>query len=309
MFGTGEPFSYSECGNCGALQLLDVPEDLSSFYPDGYYSPGGPPTGSENPLTALVRRARTEVALRLPLPIVEQLIRRGLVPFFFSWFSGLGLSTHSRILDVGCGDGGLLIGLRRQGFAELAGCDPHLNPDSVAGDSIRLHRGTITSMDGAWDLIMSHHSFEHIPNPRQTLEQLAERLIDRGAILIRTPVADSYAWRHYGTDWVALDPPRHLWVHTTKSIQILAEQCGLTVERTFRDGDSLQFWGSELYRRNMPLRVPGVEWRERAEGVFGSEVLEEFERRAEELNRSGEGDGAGFILRRRHWGGRYEVAS
>ena len=38
MFGTGEEFDYSECGSCGALQLMDPPADLSPYYPSSYYS-------------------------------------------------------------------------------------------------------------------------------------------------------------------------------------------------------------------------------------------------------------------------------
>ncbi|MGH2855114.1 MAG: hypothetical protein ACRDLF_13090, partial [Solirubrobacteraceae bacterium] len=47
MFGLRERFEYLECGECGCLQLLDVPEDLARFYPESYYSLGGAPAAVE----------------------------------------------------------------------------------------------------------------------------------------------------------------------------------------------------------------------------------------------------------------------
>src|SRR5258706_6223401 len=38
MYGTREQFAYFECCECGCLQIEDIPEDLSRFYPPGYYS-------------------------------------------------------------------------------------------------------------------------------------------------------------------------------------------------------------------------------------------------------------------------------
>ena len=38
MFGLGGAFEYVECRDCGCLQLKTIPEDLSHFYPDAYYT-------------------------------------------------------------------------------------------------------------------------------------------------------------------------------------------------------------------------------------------------------------------------------
>ena len=38
MFGTRDSFTYLECSNCGCLQIKQVPDDLSKYYPDNYYS-------------------------------------------------------------------------------------------------------------------------------------------------------------------------------------------------------------------------------------------------------------------------------
>jgi hypothetical protein len=142
---------------------------------------------------------------------------------------------------------------------------------------------------------MVHHALEHMPDPKATFAALAALTSPRGALLIRTPVADSWAWRRYGVDWVQLDPPRHLFVHTTRSIEQLAAGCGLRVHRSFRDSSGFQFWGSELWARDLPLR----EYDTRLSEVFGTEQLDRFARRAEQLNTAGTGDSACFVLRTR----------
>src|SRR2546428_4329197 len=38
MFGLRDQFAYLECAKCGCLQLLDVPSDMSKYYPADYYS-------------------------------------------------------------------------------------------------------------------------------------------------------------------------------------------------------------------------------------------------------------------------------
>lgn len=292
MFGTREPFSYLECGACGALSLCDPPDDLSPYYPSGYYSyeEHRPPARS---LGRLVRRLRTELLLHGGRPLFERATRRP-APAFADWMEGLSVSTTSRIVDIGSGSGRILLELADEGFVRLLGTDPYLPRDRSYGP-VKVLRLEFSALRGRFDLVMLHHSFEHMAAPGAVLGRLGELLAPRGAILVRVPVADSFAWGEYGTDWVGLDPPRHLHVHTRRSIALLADRAGLVVRRVFHDSFALQFWGSELYRRGIPLRPAG----ERPELVFAQEELDAWEERSQELNARGEGDAAGFLLQRR----------
>lgn len=38
MFGTQDEFLYFECPGCGCVQIAEIPEDVSAYYPDYYYS-------------------------------------------------------------------------------------------------------------------------------------------------------------------------------------------------------------------------------------------------------------------------------
>ena len=115
-----------------------------------------------------------------------------------------------------------------------------------------------------------------------------------GHLLLRVPLADSWARRVYGPAWVQLDAPRHLHLHTRQSIDVLARRFGLRVVHVTDDSGPFQIWGSELYRRGESfvgagrggLRVLG--WRER----FA------MRKRARKLARQGLGDQACFYLQR-----------
>ena len=43
MFGSRDPFTYTECGHCGCLWLVDVPADMARPCPVDYYSFGSRP--------------------------------------------------------------------------------------------------------------------------------------------------------------------------------------------------------------------------------------------------------------------------
>ena len=70
-------------------------------------------------------------------------------------------------------------------------------------------------------------------------------------------------------------------------MRILANECGLEVVRSFRDGYGLQFWGSELYQRGIPLRQGPTLAPDRARELLGEASLSEYDRRAKELNVAG----------------------
>jgi hypothetical protein len=37
-FGFGEEFTYFQCKKCGCLQIKNIPDNLSKYYPSNYYS-------------------------------------------------------------------------------------------------------------------------------------------------------------------------------------------------------------------------------------------------------------------------------
>lgn len=275
MFASGEAFSYLGCPACGSLQIERIPDDLAAYYPPGYYSYR---QGASDGPRASLRRLRNRAVLqdrllgRLQPNEALQAVARLLPP------------RGARMLDVGCGQGQLVNALHELGYTEVLGIDPFLPADLSA----RVLSRELSAIDGRWDLIMFHHSLEHLPDPRAAIGLAAERLSPRGRLLIRVPTVDSWARAHYGPHWVQWDAPRHLYLFSRAAMRLLADACGLRLRALWDDSGVLQFWGSERYRRGLPLAGAS-----RLERLNPDWLL-----RAARLNASGRGDQIVCLLSR-----------
>jgi SAM-dependent methyltransferase len=295
MFGSRERFTYVECAGCGCLQIARVPDDLSRHYPEGYYSFAG---HRPHRLKRHLKAARARQALGRTSLLGWVTVRLWGMPELASWLRPLHLDPDAAILDVGCGSGDLLLELSDLGFRRLTGVDPFIAHDLHYEEGVSVLRRPISEVEGSFDLVMFHHAFEHVANPGETLQEAARLLRPGGIALIRIPVAGTYAWRTYGADWVQLDAPRHLFLHTEDSMARLARDAGLTIDEIVYDSSAFQFWGSEQYRRDVPLADERSHARDPKNSLFSREQIRQFEVRARELNAAGDGDQACFFLRR-----------
>lgn len=290
MLGTREIFDYIECGECGCLQIEKYPSDVQKYYPDDYYAYRGPSSEIDSLKKKLLfLRDRHELGFKNAAGMLLSIIRPN---SDLRNLSRHGLSAETKILDVGCGSGSYLIKLHGLGLANLSGIDPFCDPLNING--ISLSKIDLSEASGTFDLIMLNHSFEHMPDPLRQLSCLEKLLSDGGICMIRIPISSSYAWRHYGVDWVQLDAPRHFYLHTPESVGILAAKSGLEVFDIRYDSTYFQFTGSEMYARNVSLKeaenMPSEE--------FSRLVVRQYQRKAEKLNARGLGDQAAFYLRR-----------
>ena len=110
--------------------------------------------------------------------------------------------------------------------------------------------------------------------------------------MIRIPTVSSYAWKYYGINWYQIDAPRHFYLHSVKSLKILAEKCGFYIDQIKYDSGPLQFSISENYKQDIPLygNDPHIQ--------FSPEEIKSFEKKAEELNAQNQGDQATFYLKK-----------
>jgi len=209
----------------------------------------------------------------------------------------LGIDFDSRILDFGCGVGNLLQSLHYFGFSNLTGADAFIEKDIFYPTGVKIYKRRLDEIDSKFDLIMLHHSFEHFPDPLDSLRQIHRLMEKDGFLLIRIPLIN-LAWKKYGVNWVQLDAPRHLFLYTEKSFRYLAEKTGFKVENVAYDSSSFQFWGSEQYVQDIPLTDPESFWINNESKLYTAEQIEKWQNEAEKLNVSGEGDMACFYLRK-----------
>ena len=203
----------------------------------------------------------------------------------------LGVRRDASLLDVGSGVGRFLHGLRALGFnGRLVGIDPYLAEKSNTVDGVSIYKMNIAQITGSFDVVTLIHTLEHVLDQRETLLHVARLLAPGGISLISIPVAGGWAWERYRENWVQLDPPRHIVLHTERSLRLLAESSGLKVRDVIWDSTSFQFWGSDLVSRSTPI-VPWLRSYLRAAWRIPFDAA-----KAAKLNGQGRGDQATFVL-------------
>lgn len=292
MFGTGDQFSFFQCSRCDCLQISEIPEDMSGYYPEDYYSFSLDPRKKyRNRIISRIRRFGDYYTV-MNRGILGKLIsntspNKKLLPL-----SKVKLTIQSKILDVGCGTGWRLYALKEAGFHGVLGIDPYLKETITYENGLTIFRKSIHQLEGKaeWDIIMYHHSFEHLPDPVENLSSASMLLKPGGTCLLRIPTVSSFAWEQYREHWFQIDAPRHFFLHSVESIRLLAERTGFRLERIVYDSSVDQFRDSELYKRGIPLRS------RQAKGFFSDAQIQKWKREANRLNKAGRGDQAIFYL-------------
>ena len=294
MFGLRESFSYFECSNCSCLQISEIPQDMRAYYPSDYISWSAWP--AENFVRRFLRIQRDRYEL-LHLGPLGRLLCRWYPNHVLELIGKAKVATQSKILDVGCGSGTNLFHLRHAGFRNLVGVDPYAGTE-VEKEGLRILKMSVHELPHSekFDLIFLRHSLEHIPDQRETLLSIQKLLAPQGICLIMVPVKTDYIWGLYGTDWVQIDAPRHLFLHTLKSFDCLSREAGLLIRDIVFDSSEFQSWGSEQYKRDIPLKASNSYAIDPKKSIFTRRQIVEFKKTARRLNKIKQGDSAAFYL-------------
>jgi len=240
--GVPGSFAYRRCGACRTVYQDPrvVDEDLPLCYPADYYThqdfepagamrrPGlrarmrdlvrlgsGDSASAARPLARLLagsRRMRERA-----WGVVDELIPPRVPP--------------GRALEVGCGSGGLLRALARVGW-EADGLEPDERAAEIARRTsgcavVGGHLADLGDRRGMYDMIVLHHVFEHLPEPRAALALLASLLAPEGRLLLVYPNPESLGARIFGAAWYPWEAPRHLALPPARALLQAAAGAGL----------------------------------------------------------------------------------
>lgn len=254
MYGTKEEFIYLQCPNCECLQIRDIPDDLGKYYQNNYYS-----------------FQKVDGSKKNTVDPPEQL----------------------RILEVGCGAGRNLCEFAAQGYKCVHGCDPFVEQDITYENGVSIYKKSIHEMEGKYDIILLIDSFEHVTDPHAVFESLYRLLTPRGNIYIDVPIIPNIGFEMFGVYWFQLDAPRHIVLHSRKSMHAIAKVHGFNVINEIWNSNRSQITRSFLYAKGIPF-VEQTD--EVVHQYFSTEQLAEIEAKAEQMNNEKYGDHVRFIL-------------
>ncbi len=216
--GTEDTFTYVRCNECEHFYLNPRPaiDQLSLMYPANYGTFSNRFQGRANILArikTLVNRKRLKNVLAV-------------------------LPTGGRILDVGCGNGELLIALREaRPDLELFGLDwhfPSTTRQALESKGIQLIESALETAElppVPFDLIILLQLIEHLWEPEKSLRQLIAALSDGGRLLIETPNTDGWDRKLFSEGaWGGYYFPRHLNLYNFERLGSLLRKAGMVVE-------------------------------------------------------------------------------
>ncbi|HTY76877.1 MAG TPA: class I SAM-dependent methyltransferase [Candidatus Bathyarchaeia archaeon] len=175
-------FAQSRCEGCGLLisQPQAAEAEMDAYYGGAYYEEHWP-----DPAATLGRNA--ELHRRYELPLMARL------------WSAWPPPAEATVAEVGCGYGAMMHVLRETGFRPR-GCD--LSPRAVAvcrGRGLDVVEGKSPALPqprGTFDVAITRHVIEHLPDPRVFVKEMVELVRPAGVVVIATEDAwtSQYAW-------------------------------------------------------------------------------------------------------------------
>jgi SAM-dependent methyltransferase len=254
MNGSRESFEYVVCAECECVQLLVPPPNVEKYYAD-YYGRSGV---SVRGINYRLNRSRYNRALGRKRNFVGWFLNRFFEDPAARSIKGV-VKRDDSILDVGCASGMLLLLMKDDGFEDVSGCDPFIEESISYPNGVEVHDHTIDEETRVFDVVMAHHVLEHVQDQTDFVRKIWERLGPTGNVIIRTPTSSSWAFERFGANWYQMDAPRHMCVHSRKSIVLLLESVGFTNVNITDDSTIWQILSSQLYEQDIPF-VEHLRW-------------------------------------------------
>ena len=298
QLGLEEYFEYQLCGSCGSMQLQHIPDNLSKYYPNKDYYSFKLNLKLRDKADTL-RKIKTEYLLFGKHKILGGLLSIGYkMPEQLQWMKDLGAKFDDSILDIGTGNGSLLARLFQVGFTNLTGIDPFINDCHDYG-SIKILKKDIYQINEQYNVVMMHHSLEHMIEPQKVLEQAMKITKPGGTVMIRIPIMGNYGWQKYGVYWCGIDAPRHIFIPTSKQMRKMAEDAGFTIEKFYYDSSDYLIWSSEQYKLGIPLHDPKSHmFNKDGSSLFSKTDIKRFRSIMKVENEKNNGDTAVICLRK-----------
>jgi SAM-dependent methyltransferase len=207
-WGIPGEFEYLKCKACKFIFQWPQPElsNIKALYPEFYGT-------KVDGLNADIDRYVENGANRMRADVLSRFCPKG------------------SIFDVGCGCGLFLEYMYRRG-REVGGVEPASEHVTFAREKFKM----ANVMQGSWpesgitgrkwDVCSFIHVIEHLPGPVEMLAQARDVLNPGGWLILETPNVRSWPARLFGSNWVSMEAPRHLYLFSPDSLSECVKRAG-----------------------------------------------------------------------------------
>lgn len=137
-----------------------------------------------------------------------------------------------RLLEVGCGSGGILEALSILGWqAEGLEVDEEA-ANQAQRRGLKVCHGELVEQgypEKSFDAITMNHVIEHVPDSLSFLKECWRLLKKEGTLTLVTPNNESLEHKIFRHTFRGLDPPRHLYIYSKKSLRNLVNKAGFDI--------------------------------------------------------------------------------
>lgn len=211
-YGAAGEFTSVRCEGCGLVRIDPMlrADQLALLYPQDYYS---------------FRSPELPGAVKQAIKRVIGLGRRTLLPRF---------EKAGVMLDVGCGAGQYLLEMRHRGW-QVFGSELS-SQAAQAGRAVGLdiRSGELTDAgfeSGMFDFVRLNHSFEHIPNPGEILDEIRRIIKPTGWLFIGVPNSAGLMAKLFGRYWWYVGLPVHTYTYNPANLRGLLARHGFHTEK------------------------------------------------------------------------------
>ena len=207
-YETNKPVDYLICKMCSLISQYPLPESdlLLNFYPEDY---------------------------RNYLPVRENLFSELKKIQFNSLASKIAKylnNKEAKILEIGFGNGQLLLALKDLGYKNLFGTDftNRVFP-SLMDRGIKLQVSNVEesfSFNETFDLIIMNNVIEHFLDPIKVLINCKNNLSKDGKVILITPNSNALEFSIFKNYWAGFHAPRHIFLFNNKNIKMLGDKLG-----------------------------------------------------------------------------------
>jgi SAM-dependent methyltransferase len=157
-------------------------------------------------------------------------IKRGIPERAIPWVAGLRarkfsgfVGANDVVLEYGVGNGWNLAALqcrRRIGFDVADGVE-----ESVRSLGIEFVADTKLIAEAVADVVLCHHTLEHVLHPGEALKEMGRLLKPQGRLLLYVPLERETRYEHFRRD----EPNHHLYSWNVQTLGNLVEETGFKV--------------------------------------------------------------------------------